>query len=1090
MAGSATVIASSEVPSYRPHAGMLRDPDVSATHIAFRYGDDLWLAPREGGRAVPLASPPGAESRPRFSPDGRILAFMGNYDGDVDIYTLAVEGGEPFRVTHHPFDQQLCDWTPDGRLLFHQSSSRGIASRRELFTVAATGGLPNRLPVPYGADGAFSPDRQWLAYSPNSTLYYATWKRYVGGTASDIWLFHLGDHRWRTITKWEGSDTTPMWHAETIYYLSDAGPAHRSNVWAFDTATDRHRQITRYAEFDVKQAAIGPGPHGGGEIILTVGNELVLLALAGETVRRIEVQIPGARPKLRPRLMDVSALLGEFSASPDATRVAVEARGDIWTLPAEHGTPRNLTRTSGVGERFPAWSPDGRWIAYFSDRSGEYELHIVPSDGKGEQRQLTSGSHTFYRDPVWSPDSAHIAFLEKTGDIWLHTLDSKQTRRIATDPWARDRNFLSWSPDSRWIAFDRASEPAEEIFSIWLYDLAAGKSYQVTSDFYDDRRPVFGRQGNYLYFRSQRSFEPSLSDIEFSFIHENTAVLVAVPLRAEIEPPYRAKSDEQTWAGDDQEVAATAGEDDATAKRIEVDFEGFEGRAFQLPVTPGGFGALAVNDKNQLIYLRTSARGAARGTAVHLFDVQDDARKERIIAQGIAAFDLTASGGKLVVRGEGGSGLAIHEARPDAKGEPVLTAGMLATIDPRQEWQQVFHDAWRLFRDYFYDPAMHQVDWASVRDRYAGLLEDCASRRDVSFLIGEMIAELSVSHARMGRAAPLDEMPEVAVGMLGIDYELDDGFFRITKIYEGAPWDLQGRNPLREAGVHEGEYLIAVNRVPVDTSKDPWASFLGVIAREVILTVSPRPGIGSEAREVVVTPRSARWEWDLRHRHWLEATRRHVAEKTEGRVGYVYIPDFMPAGLNSLVRQYFPQRGKEALIIDQRWNGGGWTPHRFLEILDRPPSMYQVRRDGKDRPVPPFAHFGPKCLLINELAGSSGDTFPWMFRQAGLGKLIGTRTWGGVVGLSGNPSLIDGQRVGVPDIGTYSLDGRWIIEGYGVDPDIEVREDPSQMLNGEDPQLDAAIAEMLRVIETDPYGAPTRPAGPDRRGMGIPEEDR
>ena len=1082
----------------RPHGGMLRDPDVSATHIAFRYADDLWLVPREGGVATPLASPPGEEARPRFSPDGGTLAFEANYDGDRDLYTLPVAGGSPVRVTHHPGRQRLCDWTPDGRLLFYMGSPERNGATTELFTVAAQGGLPQRLPVPYGSEAAMSPDGDWLAYSPNPTDYYRTWKRYAGGTAADVWLFHLEDHRYRAVTAWQGSDTYPMWHGETVYYLSNAGPSHRENLWAYDPRTDRRRQITRFTHFDVKSPAMGPGAAGGGEIVFSLGEALYLLDLETGEARSVEVRIPGARPRLRPRPVDVAEEIRAYSLSPSGRRVAVEARGDIWTLPAEEGTPRNLTRSSGVGERSPAWSPDGRWIAFFSDRSGEYELHLVPSDGRGEERQLTSDSRTFYSLAVWSPDSESIAFVEKNGALWLHTLASGETRQIADEPWARYRGrTLSWSPDSRWLAYERSFAHASEITAVWLYDAARGESHQVTSGMHDDRSPVFDRKGEYLYYVSRRSFEPRLSELDFVFAYLHTQVLVAVPLRGDLLPPGGPKSDEESWDAEDEAPGEAAGGRAAKAGSpvaeevapVEIEVEGFQARARELEVAPGTMGRLEINDQGQLLFLRRSQRGKGDGVAIKLYDFHAEEPEEKTLAEELSAFDLSARGDRLVAFKDGG--LSILEARPDADAEPVVTDGMWVQIEPRAEWRQLFHDSWRLFRDFFYDPSMHGLDWAAIRDRYAPMLDDCASRRDVSTVIREMLAELNVGHAGLG-AAPGEEEPKLEVGLLGADFALHRGAYRFDRIIRGAAWNLEARNPLEAPGVRvrEGEYLLAVNGVPVDTAKDPWAAFLGLAGRTVTLTVGPEPRLGKGDRDVVVEALAPRGARILRYYSWLERNRRFVDEKTGGRVGYVFVPNYLNRGMNSLVEQFFPQRGKEALIIDQRWNGGGYTPHRFLEILNRPVLMYRSRRDGEDRPVPNFAHFGPKCLLINELSGSSGDMFPWMFRHAGLGKLIGRRTWGGVVGLSGNPNLIDGQRLVIPNNGTYSPDGRWIIEGHGVDPDLEVPDDPSLMVDGGDPQLEAAVAEMLRAIEEDPYRPPQPPAGPDRSGMGIVESER
>jgi tricorn protease len=521
--------------------------------------------------------------------------------------------------------------------------------------------------------------------------------------------------------------------------------------------------------------------------------------------------------------------------------------------------------------------------------------------------------------------------------------------------------------------------------------------------------------------------------------------------------------------------------------KVHVDFAGFEARAIQLPVKPGRFGRLAVNDRGQLIFVRMPVAGSEEPPAIKLFDLNDEKREEKLVAGGASAFDISADGKKLlVVRGNTAT---IQDAAPGASGDAVVTSGMNAMIDPRAEWKQIFIDAWRIQRDFFYDPNMHGVDWKAMRDHYVSMLEDCVSREDVSFVIGEMIAELNVGHAYyMG--GDTEQAPSVSVGLLGCDFELHRGAYRISKIYQGAPWDSDARGPLSEPGVKvkEGDYLLAVNGVPIDTSKDPWAAFQGMADRVVTITVNDQPVIDSNAREVAV--RLLGSDSNLRYRAWVESKRAYVEQKTNGRVGYIYVPNTGTDGQNELVRQFFGQIGKDALIIDERWNGGGQIPTRFIELLNRPLTNYWARRDGNDWPWPPDAHFGPKCMLINGLAGSGGDAFPYYFRQAKLGKLIGTRTWGGLIGISGNPRLIDGGYTSVPTFAFYEKDGTWGIEGHGVDPDIEVIDDPALMVDGGDPQLDAAIQLMLDELKRNPYVPPKRPSYPDRRGMGIRPEDK
>lgn len=1257
-AGVLAGIASSASADVRPHAGMMRMPDVSQSQIVFSYANDLWLVPREGGVAVPLSSPEGRESFPRFSADGKTIAFIGNYDGNNDLYTLSVDGGIPFRVTHHPGTEILCNWTPDGELLFSTASMSAFSRSAKLFTVPPIGGLPQVLPVPYGTMGAINPDGKWLAYTPHSREG-RTWKRYRGGMATDIWLFHLEDHVWKPITDWEGTDGVPMWHGNSIYYLSDAGPEQRLNIWAYETGRGKHEQITHFEDFDVAWPAIGPGDKGQGEIVFQNGSELYLLDLKTKKSRVVEIYIPGDRPKLRPQTVDAKDRIRGAGISSTGKRAVIEARGDIWTVPAKKGSPRNLTRTDGFAERDPAWSPDKQWIAYFSDATGEYELYITQSDGKGETRQLTNDSTTFRSDPTWSPDSKHIAFTDNSTSIYLHTIEGGETKLIDQDPWAQGTG-LSWSSDSGWIAYTKGCDNQQR--AIWLYNLESDEKHQVTRGMFNDYSPTFDRQGKYLFYSSQREFgSPIYEDVGSSFVYTGTEVVLAVPLKADAEYPWKSESDEETWGDeeeededkdkdddkdngkdkdkDDQEGgdendgdqedeqaddsdadAKPADEDDEETepddeavddgvtgvwegmitgdeplppdglpytltlrlsngsvsgslsagpyagelidasydkstgeitgnleidtgegmetfalsakidgesisgtvtgegfsgeftgartskdvpeedeeeekeekeeiKKVEIDLEGFEQRGLQLPIKRGRIGRLAVNNKNQLLYGKYGRRGSGQAASIKLFDLEDEKKEEKTVVTGSGGFDISADGKKLLVRA--GNSFSIIDAKSGQKlDKKIPLTGMRKTIDdPRVEWRQVFTDAWRIQRDFFYVANMHGLDWPAVRDRYIKMIDDCATRDDVSIVIGEMIGELNVGHAYYFGGS--SEKPQrVSVGMLGCDFELADGAYRISRIYEGGPWDSDARGPLSRTGIDikVGDYLLAVDGLPIDVTKDPWAAFQGLAGREATLTVSEKAEIDDDAREVRIKLLGG--EGGLRFRAWIEQNRAYVDKQSDGKVGYIYVPDTGINGQNELFRQFYGQRDKAALIIDERWNGGGQLPNRFIELLNRPVLNYWARRYGKDNPTPNDAHHGPKCMLINGMAGSGGDCFPFYFRRVGLGKLIGTRTWGGLVGISGNPGLIDGGYVTVPRFAFYETDGTWGIEGHGVDPDIVVIDDPSKMVDGGDPQLDVAIKHMLKEIELHPYKPVPHPPAPDRTGIGICEEDR
>jgi len=676
------------------------------------------------------------------------------------------------------------------------------------------------------------------------------------------------------------------------------------------------------------------------------------------------------------------------------------------------------------------------------------------------------------------------------------------------DTWQGDLwgTSPSFSRDSRWLAMAIADE-VSGTNRLTVYELPTGQLTTLTAGMFDDAYPVFDRKGDYLYFRRRGHFSPLYGELDTSFLYAGTEQLCVVPLRADQASPFAPKSDEEPVAKKDEKKDEKEGEQkdpaaegkegekkegDAKAEKeaekpVEIAFEGFEQRAVLLPIEPGAFGGLAVNDAGALLYVRRPIQGVEGEPTLHLFDVSADEPEEKTVAEGVGGYALSADGKKLLAFKQGKPHLG--DAKEGAKLEPLSLAGMESEVDPRSEWRQIFHDAWRLMRDFFYDPHMHQVDWAGVRDQYAAMLDDCASREDLSYVIREMISELNVGHAYYS-GGDVGSAPSRSVGLLGCDYALENGAYRIARIHAGGPWDTDARGPLSQpgVGVKVGDYLLAVNGVPVDVARDPWAAFQGLAGKTVTLTVSEKPTRDESARSVVVKTLGS--ETELRYRAWIERSRRYVEEKTGGRVGYVYVPSTGIDGQNDLVRQLSGQLRREALIVDERWNSGGQIPTRFIELLNRPPTNYWARRDGHDWPWPPDAHFGPKCMLINGLSGSGGDAFPFYFKQAGLGKLIGTRTWGGLVGLSGYPPLIDGGDIECPSFAFYELDGTWGIEGHGVDPDIEVVDDPALMQDGGDPQLDRAIALMLEELERNPYRAPKRPAYPDRKGMGLDPKDK
>jgi tricorn protease len=1066
-------------------ARLLREPDVSATQIAFVYAGDIWLVPKTGGTALRLSSPRGEESFPRFSPDGKEIAFTGDYDGNQDIYVMPSGGGVPTRVTHHPMPDRMLEWYPDGQSILYASGMESGRDRfNQLYRVSKSGGMPTKLPVPYGEFGAVSGDGQWLAYMPQSQEF-RTWKRYRGGWASRIWLYNLRTGEAKEVSTTDANDAHPMWHGHTLYFQSDRGPSLRANIWAYQVDSGTTRQVTHYADYDLHFPSIGPQ-----DIVYEQGGRLWRLDLADEQAHEVPVGVVTDQATLKPRQDSVAHLIMDAAVSPNGKRALFEARGDVFTVPAEHGPVLDLTRTSGTAERTPTWSPDGKTLAYWSDRSGEYELMLKPADGTGSEEAVTTLGAGFRYTPYWSPDSRKLAFIDQAMVIRLYDRDTKKVSRVDQALGFYEgalRNFrVSWSADSRWMAYARDLPNTQT--AVFLYDTKSGTTRQVTAGFYGDNQPAFDPDGKYLYYLSNRHFAPLYSDVENTWVYPNATAIVAVPLRADVASPLAPRDDEE--GGAEPAAAPAAGGPGKkgaaadTAKKapapVAIDLDGFEQRGVVLPPAPGNYTDLqAVSGK--VLYRRPPRTGSDdKKTPFIAWDLKD--RKEQTIVDDAAVAIVSANGQKVLIRQ--GRRWAIIDLKPEQKIEtPLRTAEMVMEVDPRAEWHQIFTDVWRFERDYFYDPHMHGVDWAGMRTRYGKLLDEAVTRWDVNFVIGDLISELNSSHTYRG-GGDLEGGPRRGVGLLGIDWSLENGAYRVKRIIRGAPWDFDTRSPLDEPGVKvsEGDYILAVNGVPLDTAQDPWAAFEGLADQTVRLTVNSRP-TRDGAREVLVHTLDD--EGQLRYLAWINGNRQRVEQATQGRIGYVYVPSTGIDGQTELVRQYLAQVDKEGLIVDERWNSGGQIPDRFVELLDRPALAYYAVRDGRDWQWPLNSLVGPKVMLINGWSGSGGDAFPTFFREAKLGPLIGERTWGGIIGISGVPGLIDGGGVTVPTFRQYDPQGHWFAEGHGVDPDIVVPDDEGQLAKGVDPQLERAIQEVTKAVQAAQPLRPKRPPYQDRSGTGV-----
>jgi tricorn protease len=1055
-------------------AAMLQYPDVSKTHIVFSYAGDLWTVPKEGGTALKLSSPKGQEIFPKFSPDGSQIAFSGNYDGNIDVYVIPTSGGIPARVTNHGMTDRIIDWYPDGKnLLFASAKHSGKQRFSQFYKVAVKGGLPEVLPVPYGEHASLSPDGKQIAYT-NKTESFRTWKRYRGGDAADIWLFDLEKLTVDYIIENPAGDELPMWSGRKIYFISDRGPEIRMNIWSYNIDTKELKQVTKFTDFDIHFPSLGPS-----EIVFENGGKLYLLNLSDEKYREVKVNVITDAITLMPKNEKVDKLIQNISLSPDGKRAVIEARGEIFNVPAENGAVINLTKSSGVAERYPAWSPNGKYVAYWSDKTGEYELTIRDMEKQGVEKKLTSYKEGYRYNLYWSPNSKMLAFVDKAMDIIIYDMENDKTYNVDKGKYWYQGSLAqfkpSWSSDSRWLAYQ--NDMVNRSSAIFIYDTKEKKSVQATSGFYSDTEPVFDPDNKYLYFLTNRNFAPVYSDFDNSFVYPNSTNLALVPLTNEILSPLAPKNDttsikkEEVKKEENKDAKKAEAKKDST-KEVKIAFDNFENRIVILPTVSGNIPRLAAIPGKLIFHRFPNSGSSDKNKPIFYFDLEK--REEKKIIDDADWFQVSADGKKIAIAKSGVFSIVdVAENQKLDKKMPIAMMEMI--VDPKTEWKQIFNDVWRFQRDFFYDKNMHGVNWDKMKDRYGKLVDYCVTRWDLNYILGELISELNASHTYRG-GGDTDEADFRNVGYLGIDWEVTNGAYRIKKIINGAIWDTEVRSPLSLPGlkIKEGDYILAVNGETLDITKAPWSAFEGLADKTVELTINDKPSFEG-AKKIIVSTLSS--ETRLRNLAWIESNRKYVEEKTNGKVGYIYVPSTGASdGQYELVRMFYAQFDKPALIIDERFNNGGQIPDRFIELLNRKPLAHWAVRDGKNWQWPPAAHFGPKVMLINGWSGSGGDAFPDYFRKAGLGSLIGTRTWGGLIGITGMPALIDGGNVTVPTFRMYDPDGKWFKEGHGVDPDIEVVDDPSKLARGIDPQLDRAIEEILKSLQKNPYAEPKQPA--------------
>jgi tricorn protease len=1050
---------------------LLRFPDVNKHLIVFVYAGDIWSVSSLGGVAQKLTSHEGLELFPKISPDGQWIAFSAEYSGSRQVYIMPIYGGIPTQLTYYNdvgmmpprggFDYQILDWTPDSQNILVRANRTPYRRRRgKYFLVSINEGLETPLQIPEAGGGTFSPDGKKIVYTPIAREF-RTWKRYKGGMAQDIWIYDLEKDESKKLTTFPGTDQHPIWFQNKIYFVSDRDLT--LNVYSYDLTTEEIKKITNHTEYDVLWLS-------GQDSLLVYenGGYLYRLDLGSGETQRIKVNINYDSPYVMPTIKNVKENIASMNISPTGKRAVFEARGDVYTVPAEEGITYNLTKTQGIREMNPVWSPDGRYISIYSDVSGEYEIYLIDRSNEGIITSLTENSQTWRFPPVWSPDSAKLLFGDR--DQNLQILDIK-TKKITNVDKARrgDIRYYDWSPDSKWVVYVKFGENTQD--AIWVYSLEQDKSFQVTDDIYIDFSPVFSSCGKYLFFLSDRDFNLSFSSFEFDYIYQNSTNIYAIALTKAIPPLFKDKNDVEEVKKSDAKkgpkAAPRAKEEKALA--VKIDFDGINRRIVSFPLEAGNYSNLAAVESG-ILYVKDNE--------LHMYNIED--KKDTAILKGITGGALSADGKKILYRAQQKFG--IIDLKPDQKvgaGELDLS-DLTMKIDPLKEWRQIFEDGWRIYRDWFYVKNLHGVDWNKMKEKYGQLVPYLSHRADLDFIFGELVGELNTGHCYINWG-DFPKIDRVEGGLLGAELKADEKSNRyiISKIYKGENWNEETRSPLTEQGidVKNGDYLISLNGHDIKTADNPYRYLENTAGKKISIVVNKKPAKDG-GREYWIKPIKS--ELSLFYLDWVNSRREMVDRLSGGRIGYIHVPDTSFEGNRELFKGFYAFRNKDALIIDDRYNGGGFVPDVMTELLSRKILSYWGRRGILPAQIPGAAHEGPKVMLINHYAGSGGDIFPYFFKKKKLGLLIGTRTWGGVVGLSGNPTLVDGGYTAVPTFGLMDTEGNWIIEGMGVEPDIEIVDRPELVAQGKDPSLEKAVEVLLEELKKNPPRKVNKPEDLDR----------
>ena len=1061
-------------------ARLMRFPDINKNLIAFVYAGDIWTVDSNGGEARRLTSHPGMELFPKISPDGKWIAFSGEYSGSRQIFVMPATGGTPKQLTYYNsvglmpprggFDDVPLDWTSDSKNILFRANRTPFGDRNgKYFMISIDGGLEKPLPIVNGGFAALSPDNKKICFTPVDREF-RTWKRYKGGRASDLWVYDLEKNTSEQITDFKGTDQLPVWFGNNIYFASDRDL--KLNIYQYDTATKDLKQLTKHADFDCMW------PSGdNGQMVYENGGFLYKLDLQTGKEEKVTVNIHFDNPNTIPYYKNVKDNIQAFEISPTGKRALISTRGDIFSVPAENGPTYNLTNTQGIREIYPRWSPDGKYISYYSDASGEYEIYLLENKKGAVPRQLTSGSSAWKYDGEWSPDSKYLLYFDRTLQLKLLDVQSGKTT-IVTHADRDEIHSYSFSSDSKWITYDK--EGANGLGAVWVYNIDKAENKQLTDDRFNDGSPVFSVDGKYIYFISDRDFNLDFSSFEFDYLYNKSSRIYAVALCADCPKLFKDKNDiepvkeaEKPAEELKKDKKSKVEEKPAVAlpKTIQIDFDGINSRITAFPLKSGEYRNLAAVDGG-ILYISDGS--------LHKYSIDD--KKDEEVMDGVSQAVVSAEGKMMIYRS--GRDLGIAKIAPGQKsGAGKLNLDdVTMKIDPRKEWNQIYADGWRIFRDFFYVNNMHGVDWKGIKERYSPLVQYVSHRADLDYILGEIISETNTGHSYVDWG-DFEKVKRVDTGLLGAELVADQasGKYRIAKIYDGENWNETRRSPLTEQGVNvkAGDYLLSINGTPVNLSMNPYELLENTIGKTVEITVNSIPDMAG-SRTSTIKPIGS--ELELLNLTWVNERRAMVDKLSGGKIGYIYVPNTSADGNRELFRGMYAYSEKEALIIDDRYNGGGFIPDVMTGLLERKTLSYWQRNGLSPMKTPGIAHNGPKVMLTNGYSSSGGDAFPYYFRKKGLGALIGTRTWGGLVGMSGNAGLVDGGYIAVPRFGIFDENEQWIIEGTGVTPDIEVVDRPEQLAKGIDPCIEKAVEVLLKQLQERPVKKVNAPAPPDRSG--------